>query len=764
MANVWSDTPPEQEAEKPKPKQVWSDKPPEKPSPAQIVLKDVGDKVSGAYTAAKDFLTGDSSREFDYPELPDFWMPGAEAKRVAGDVFHSRAHAGGSSKSRMSLGRDDPRKLDILNSTAGLKFPAAPDKFGNIVVDVGPEVGEKFGIEPKKYYLNRPGLSAQDLDDILTTGSIEALTMFNRLTGPLMRLPGMWGVTAAGGGASGGAVVQDLAASAAGSEQGVDMQAALIAGLLGSGSEAAGRMLVPAFKKMFSSSAITPDGQISDAAQQVLREAGIEPDSVTREWMHRFNEAARVDADAASAARYADANALPTRVPLSTGDQTRDVIQQGFESSAEKGSHGAAAREPMAAFRATQQAALKENADKIGKMVGTGDDLTPGQGIAQTQDRLAGEASSLYKAGQEGYERATAANARVSADGIKSFVDEQRSTLQKAFGQADNAKAYELLGELESSLDSGGGARVSKITLNRVEEFRQALSKAQRAAGRDPSGVVLRRTKNALDEFLDGAVERGVLTGDVDALAEFKSARSIWNRLKQKYDGDGVADMLIEFDPEAGKYIPKGTPEEASTTLFNASGVGFKRGATKAASQLKELLGADSSEWAALKQEVFMRLLRSQDTGNVRGQDLELLFSGDKFSTQLRTAMRQSEELMRTFFSPGEINLFRQFERAALLATNRVPGAVNHSNSGEMLARLAGRLGEVFPGVKYILQPLMSASARAVDERAVRSAVTGAASNAARDYSLSRAARGVPGLAGGLLAPNITEERPRQPR
>lgn len=307
---------------------------------------------------------------------------------------------------------------------------------------------------------------------------------------------------------------------------------------------------------------------------------------------------------------------------------------------------------------------------------------------------------------------------------------------------------------------------MTKVVINRVEEFRQALSKAERAAGRDPSGVALRQVRGKLDDFLDEAVERGMVSGDMEALGKFKEARGLWKTLRTKYDGDGIASMLIEFDPATASYVPKGTAEDAARTLFSASGVGYKKGAQKGAEALRDVLGPDSQEWHALKQEAFMRLLRSNDKGGVRDKAGELVFSGDKFSTAWRDAMRDSPELMRTLFSPEELGLIRQFERVALLATNRKSGAVNFSNSAEKLGQVAfSKITEAFPGSQYILAPLRKKIGRfaseAVDEAAARAATQGTARAAARDLSLPTPWRGSPGVAAAVGTGTVPRQKDR---
>ena len=103
--------------------------------------------------------------------------------------------------------------------------------------------------------------------------------------------------------------------------------------------------------------------------------------------------------------------------------------------------------------------------------------------------------------------------------------------------------------------------------------------------------------------------------------------------------------------------------------------------------KIKELVGPDSPEWKALKEEAFLRLVKPTTTGNVRDAAGDIVFSGDKFSTSLRKALRDSPDLWGELFSRREIDLLRQFENVALRATGRREGAVNHSGTSYPLGQ-----------------------------------------------------------------------------
>ena len=713
----------------------------------------------------KSVVTGEGRRELDLPELPDFLT------------------SGGASKSIMALARDDAGKLDILRKAMkGQRIQADVDKFNNVYVKLPAGFSKKVGINPGLYYLNRPGLSGQDFEDIMTTGAIEALALLNPASRALTKIPGLGGVVSTGTLTGGASVAQDVAATAKGSGQGVDPLSALVATLAGGGGEAVSRAIVPMISKLFGSKDLRPNGYMSEEARRAIEDAGIDPADVTPERLGEFYRLGTRDIEPGVAARAADADMMSPQVPMTKGDLSRVVETQALEDSALRGGVSPDASRVMGDFRATQNEALKQNVERIGTGLGEvpadplsdlaappgpggripgrpmrvdSSDLTvdvAGDGMEAAQERLAKDATDLRQKARGADDAATSSGARLDSGSIRDWISWYEKTLKEQFGQQELGSTYGFLKEFSSSLRKK--SEKHSVLLNRAEEFRQGLVKHRAGIERTPEGVNIKNAINEFDDFLDGVVENGFLIGDSEAVNQFKKARSIWARLKQKYEGDGIVDQLIEYNSELGRSVPSKTPEEALRTLFTASGVGFKTGATKAVKELRDVLGADSPEWAGLKQEAFARLLRSQTAGNVRrggASNLDKVFSGDKFSTSFRDAMKNSPELMKTFFSPKELSEIRQFERVALMATNRVLGAQQTSNNITQLIRVMDNLGRVMPSIRVVVAPILKKFQSLADEADVRASVR-PGPPPRRLRKLPEDLRGIPGTSSALAA------------
>ena len=124
--------------------------------------------------------------------------------------------------SALDFARDDKARWDILSKF----YPNATrrqDKAGNYIVAIPQDDGATV-----EGYMNRPGLSVQDINEAITQGLIEA---------PLALMLRRFGPFGVGTGTGAGSVVTDLVAQSEGSDQPIDWTTAA----LGFGLGAVGR-------------------------------------------------------------------------------------------------------------------------------------------------------------------------------------------------------------------------------------------------------------------------------------------------------------------------------------------------------------------------------------------------------------------------------------------------------------------------------------------------------------------------------------------
>lgn len=635
----------------------------------QDATKTGANYLGQAYDATKNFFTGDDVTEFENaPELPAFMTPK------------------GISSAKMSLARNDIGKLEILQNATGENFAGDYDKFGNIYLDINPQQAEKYGIEPRRYYINKAGASGQDFEDIATTGAIEGAIM-----APLMRYGGkaagvLGSLAGAGGGAGAGSIVQDNLAAGAGSKQGYDIQNALLSGAFGIGGDLAGRLLAPVFRRLFKSKDITPDGKISEKAQDTLDKMGVDTDEITPEWAKQFTEAQNV-LDTPEGAAFADAQSLPVPVKLTRGDVSRNPKDQRVEQNAKRGNLGTDASEIMNTARTEQNKQILANQQAITNQMGTGRQLAPNEGVANVGKILDEKATALKAKGSAAYKVASEAGANLKSAGVKNFLNTAKQTLKKEFPSSSrrnevNAEIDELLNDLPQMdfiTNKAGQTTDNFIEANRLEAFRQDLLAIQRALpmGSDKKPI-FGSLINQLDDFTEGAFDAGLVTGDMTAIKKFKEARGIWRELRTKYEGK-----------EAGKIydiiqaVRNGDANaNVANIIFDAQSIGMKKGALQAVKKMKEILGADSEAFKNLKEDAALRLFNSNTKGNQKGKDMETIFSGDKFATAVEAAMKDAPELMKEIFTKKELSLISQFKRVAQRATN-IREEIRSPNSGD---------------------------------------------------------------------------------
>ncbi len=704
----------------------------------ESALGKAADAVEGVTNFTRNLITGDDRREYDYPELPAFMTPR------------------GVSRSRMSLGRSDLQKLDILSTATDDDWQGTSDSFGNVYVDVDEGRGKRHGVKPGKYYLNRPGLSSQDMDDLMTTGAIEAVSTLGsaKVLGKVLPFGQYIG---AGAGAAGGLHIQDRLADTAGSKQPHDNTDYLVGGAFGTGGAVIGRVVAPLFNSIFSRGGYTPGKGFDDDAKRALKRLGVDPESLSPEWLEQFQKQAEDAVTPSAAAKLADAQSLPVEVPLSRGDISRDVTQQRFEDQAQKGILGDGAKSVMETHRAAQQEALRSNAEAIQDQIGTGRRLAPGEGMGGVQERLSGDAAALKSAARKAYDPTTA-RARVDAPALGDFLKATADDVSRQFPSPEvNSRALDYVRRLEGLTQGPGGTTVKGVDFKALEAWRQDLGGARRAAERSSANareaVALGSVMDRFDSFVDDAMEGALITGDKATIDSLKSARSLWREYKSKYDNKDapfIRDIIGE-DVNSGM-MP---PEEALRLLFGASGIGLKKGAGSTALRLRQVLGADSPEWAGLREEGVIRLMRS-GLSNTRDAAGNLEFSGDRFSKELRKNMTDNVTMMRILFSRKELDMLRQFERVALLATNRRAGAVNHSGTSYGAAQwLNSVLGQTPTG--RLMMGVVSRFLGGVSDAA---AAGRAASNVARPSGAGSSTRlpGAMAVGGGVGAGEVSEK------
>ena len=633
--------------------------------PMRETIADLPGKI---YDYGKRLVTGEGRREEGLEEIPDEFIPNFGT--IAG---------------RTSLARTPEGKLDIYKQ-ARPDAQSRVDAYGNPVVTAP---------DGKEGYINKPGASWRDIPDLATEAAflapaIRGGAVVGKAVGPLGRIFGT------GAGAGTGSIIQDVASRDAGSKQPVDLPGALTYAAVGAGGE----MLAPALSPL--ARAITrkevvdlKTGKLTPHGMQALKDAGIDPASVTDEFAKRFAAMADKATDPAQAARMAEAQTLPVPVPQTRGTVTGNPSDQMFEDLAGKGAYGEVAGSTIRDARDATNQALHQNLPAIQGAVAKG----PAQ-LAQTgeagpvvQARLKAMAAAEKRGVDEAYETLRGTDAQIS----RPLMDDLRTTARTAI-EAE----HDLLGlpattrflkQLDDMVEAvpvnvGPGYEMPTQSVRKLIDMDKRITNAQKAGGEE--AMALGKIKSTIRGKLDDALAQGLLLGDDKTIDLFKNALQSHREYARRFKGENIVGALVK--PKRGDDL--GTlavsPEAASNVIFGSSRLFGGPEVSRNVARLKGLLGADSKEWNAIREEAWLRFARAGD-GPVR-PDGGRAFSGAKFAKALDDTLRDHPAAMKALFTQEELGLMQQFKRVAARTTIPVEGGKNFSNTTPALANVAQSL------------------------------------------------------------------------
>jgi hypothetical protein len=498
------------------------------------------------------------------------------------------------------------------------------------------------------------------------------------------------------------------------------------------------------FTSVFNKGRLYINGKLTPEGVKVMEAAGIDPKAVTPEFAAAFDARVAGGITSENAAVLAEAESLPLAVRLSRGDVTRDPYLQGLEQDALMGAHGETARTLMTGYRAFQQQDLRANVPAIQQKLGGAETpmvAEPGQGAAAAMGRVKTLSDAAESRVDVAYAAARGSGTTMPGEAAVAFGRQaRRGLVAEGFDVAAMPRVLRRLKEAGGILRRKGTA----VIVDAMYLWRKRLVRDQKSVkASDPSEwAALQKLKKDFDSFMEASVDNALLIGDAEAVAMWTRAiegRAAYGRM---FGDNKIVKKLLEESV---------TQEQALNYLFGASKLGAKQDATLAIQQMKKLLGPESAEWGALKEEAFLRLLRSQGRTELN-ENLTAAFSGRAFKTAFDDAVRDAPTLMRTLYSPGELTLLRQFRDVAVRATDRRAGVVNTSNSATVLARIVQRL---FGSGSQPLQIIVSRFAKPFTE-----AYRGFQAREATSFRPAPQALLPTGMAGGATGLAVPPERP----
>lgn len=243
----------------------------------------------------------------------------------------------------------------------------------------------------------------------------------------------------------------------------------------------------------------------------------------------------------------------------------------------------------------TQKAQLVTQASKeTGGRVVKGQDLTGLQSLVKSAKQSAkANVDQLYK-------KARSEVAGVQADEAVKFSQSLRDTLDtEGFLIEDMPAVKGLLDDLAKVEELPSG---SYIKLEAVDKWRRTINRKKNKISAEDyeQAAVLGLMKGQLDKFLDAQFNADMIKGSPDAINSWKNARSASASYIEKFRSDKVIKELAE---------QQASPEEIRSWLFGTSKLGFKKESGKVIGRIKAIVGEDSPQFNALRQDALLNIL-----------------------------------------------------------------------------------------------------------------------------------------------------------
>lgn len=359
--------------------------------------------------------------------------------------------------------------------------------------------------------------------------------------------------------------------------------------------------------------------------------------------------------------------AIGARRPVATRRQRQEDIarlEEGFERTGVNPS----------ADRATQVEQASRAAERETP-------IARGEGLTQVQ-RAATEARE--RARQERnrlYEEARATNAGVRAGDAQSLPTDIRESLA-SFDVQDMPVVRRRLNELDELRQLPEDATVK---LRALEDWRRRINQNRPARANEAENAALNIVRGRLDSFIDSQFNADMIRGDASAVSKWRDARRANMDYRERFTDNKTIRQLTE---------QQATPEEIRNWLFGASAAGAKKEAGAVTRRLKDILGEDSPEFTALRQEALLDIMdpllqpepnlnqfvRNHDRLVRRNQTLV-----DELMPESATALRDLRDQVRTIRDRPEGGDFT--------GNMRLDRAIAVALGGHELARGALRVG-----------------------------------------------------------------------
>ena len=359
-------------------------------------------------------------------------------------------------------------------------------------------------------------------------------------------------------------------------------------------------------------------------------------------------------------------------IRLSQGQVTNDIDQIAFEQAAARGGRSEGATQVMRPFMDDQREAVR----------------SAGNALAGDQFQTANDAGAVFadglrrRVGQEqqrvteAYDAARSLNANLQSRGAQSMPQAVISGLDNDLVQQleidpEGFKALfpNTASALRSVTNMGQAGAREGLPFEQLENTRRLINRAIDASASNPADRrAATQVKRSFDRFLDDAVDQKLFEGDEGFIKAYQNARELRAQFARNFEANKVFDRLIRADA---------SPEQTLEYILGAAKIAPTERVRVVIPQLRQALGADSPEWAALQEAAMKRVMAQTDktyNPKVLRDNLNEMLVG------------RNQTIAQELFSPEQYGKLRRFQA---VVEKLVPpeGAINTSGTAYEIRR-----------------------------------------------------------------------------
>lgn len=231
--------------------------------------------------------------------------------------------------------------------------------------------------------------------------------------------------------------------------------------------------------------------------------------------------------------------------------------------------------------------------------------VQPGVGGAQVSSALNTQRDEALAGVNAAYDRARAANAQQALI-PRAEVPRLSNNLEEGVMEFDPARVPSVYREV---------ARFQNLTDVTAEDLFRSRSILTRLAGSSDNveAAAARQARVTLDREIDRL--ESTMTGNPQAVQAWRAANTTRREFGTRFEGEDLTQRLVARDRHGAGTTNTLAPEDASNAVLGRNGVLPRQDLTRDLTRIRETLGADSPQWAALSNEATDRLAANGPDG-----------------------------------------------------------------------------------------------------------------------------------------------------